>query len=116
MSLECITLYTVTEDGTDYTVNNTEVRFLFNRPAPQTIMVNFLVDFIAQEINETLSLTLQLDPTSTIPKSSSTEVYFQNVIQLTIIDNDSKFVITILCRIAHVYNITINIPNEQVLQ
>ena len=82
---------TVIEDGMDYAVNTTEVRFLFSRPTPQTIMVNFLVDSIAQEMNETLSLTLQLDPTSAISESSSTEVYFQNVIQLTIIDNDSKF-------------------------
>ena len=86
---------TETEDGMDYSVNNTEVRFFFNRHAPQTIMVNFLVDSIAQEMNETLSLTLQLDPTSSIPESSGTEVYFQNVIQLTIIDNDSKFIIAI---------------------
>lgn len=79
----------VTAVGTDYTVNNTEVRFLFRTPVAQAVMVNFLVDSIAQEMNETLSL--QLHPISAIQESSGTDVYFNNMIQLTIIDNDSKF-------------------------
>ena len=57
---------------------------------PDTLSVMFYVDDVAQEPNETLTLTL--DPRSPIPTGNG--VFFQSTSELTIIDSDSKSFIT----------------------
>ena len=57
---------------------------------PDTLSVMFYVDDVAQEPNETLTLTL--DPQSPIPTGNG--VFFQSISELTIIDSDSKSFIT----------------------
>ena len=85
----------ITEEGAqyDYTISSTTLRVLSFRPdPPEEVSFIFHVDAIAQEENETL--TLQLEPNSTIPTGRN--VFFRNTINLTIIDNDGKRLVSVL--------------------
>lgn len=62
---------------------------------PNHIEIAFLTDGIPQEANE--SLTLQLLPTpSTLQTIPIGEVFFKNIIDLTIMDTDSESLIIII--------------------
>ena len=71
----------------DYTVNTLTVRALFSATQPDSVLVTFRVDAIAQEPNETFTLTL--DP-ATVAPTPREGLFFQNAIQVTIVDSDSK--------------------------
>ena len=69
----------------DYTVNTLRVRALANGRI-QNVVFTFRVDSIALEPNETFTLTLNplVAPT---PRDG---LFFQNTIEVTIIDSDGK--------------------------
>ena len=69
----------------DYTVNTMVVRALSNGQI-QNVMLTFHVDTIAQEPNETFTLTLNpvVQPTPRVG------LFFWNTIQVTIVNGDSK--------------------------
>jgi hypothetical protein len=69
----------------DYTVNTLRARALANGQI-SNVVLTFRVDSIAQEPNETFTLTL--DPLVVpIPREG---LFFRNTIEVTIMDNDSK--------------------------
>ena len=70
----------------DYTVNTASVRALTSSSTPDNVEVTFRVDDIALESNETFTLTL--DPV--IPPTPSDGLFFRNIIEMIIIDSDSK--------------------------
>jgi hypothetical protein len=85
-------------DTSDFSLETSRVEV---RPAandPTDIVIKFLIDHIAREDNE--SLTLQLLPTpstlQTIPTGEA--VFFKNIIELTIVDADRKFEMPLLLR------------------
>ena len=79
--------------GLDYTVSTAIVRALFSIPTPpDDVLFIFRVDDIALEENETLNL--QLVPRTTLPSGGN--VFFRNMISLTIIDSDCKTINWIL--------------------
>ena len=70
----------------DYTLNTLMARALFSATAPVDVVVTFRVDSIAQERNETFTLTL-------IPGAPPTPregLFFQDTIQMSIVDSDGK--------------------------
>ena len=70
----------------DYIVNTEIVRALASATQPDDVEVILLIDTIAQEPNETFTLTL--DPiTAPTPREN---LFFRNTIQVTIVDSDSK--------------------------
>ena len=72
----------------DYTVNTLRVRALANGRI-QNVVLTFRVDTIAQEPNETFNLTLN----PLIAPTPRVGLFFQNSIQVTIVDSDSKDII-----------------------
>ena len=75
--------------GFDYTVNTVLARLLFQSPDQRSSVVfTFRVDTIAQEANETLDLLLVPAPGSSLPVTS--EFFFRNTLNMTIIDSDGK--------------------------
>ena len=69
----------------DYTVNTLRVRALSNGQI-QNVVLTFRVDTIAQEPNETFTLTL--DPL--VAPTPRVGLFFRDTIQVTIMDSDSK--------------------------
>ena len=69
----------------DYTVTPLRVRALANGQI-QNVVLTFRVDTIAQESNETFTLTL--DPR--VAPTPRQGLFFRNTIQVTIVDSDSK--------------------------
>ena len=69
----------------DYTVNTLRTRALANG-AISNVVLTFRVDSIAQEPNETFTLTL--DPL--VPPNPREGLFFRNTIEVTIRDSDSK--------------------------
>jgi hypothetical protein len=69
----------------DYTVNTLRARALVNGQI-SNVVLTFRVDTIAQESNETFTLTL--DPI--VAPNPRTGLFFRNSIQVTIVDNDGK--------------------------
>ena len=62
---------------------------LFRTPTPpDNVAFTFLVDAIAQEPNEMLSLELVPTVTTTLPTGDA--VFFRNMISMSITDSDSK--------------------------
>ena len=84
---EHIKLLSITGEGPqfDYTVNTARARALAIG-ATSNVVLTFRVDSIAQEPNETFNLTLRpfVEPT---PRAG---LFFQDTIQMTIVDIDSK--------------------------
>jgi hypothetical protein len=69
----------------DYTVSTLRTRALTNGPI-DNVLLTFRVDTIAQEPNETFTLTL--DPI--VQPNPREGLFFRNSIQVTIVDNDSN--------------------------
>ena len=68
------------------------MRALFRRPTPpDDVLFIFRMDAIAQEENETL--TLKLEPLSSVTLPTGSGVFFKSTISLTIIDGDGKRII-----------------------
>ena len=86
---ELITYYQLPGKGSqfDYTVNTVRVSALTNRQIVY-VAVTFRVDAIAQESNETFTLTLN----PLVQLNSSEGLFFLNTIQVVIVDSDSKAV------------------------
>ena len=74
-------------DSTDFMVLTSEVRF--DSSQTQEVQVRFLMDGIAQEFNESITLELEPLPTMNVPIGEA--VFFLNTIDMTIIDGDSEF-------------------------
>ena len=72
-------------DGFDYMVNTGRVRALANGQI-SNVPVSFRLDNIAQEPNETFTLTL--DPL--IQPNPKTGLFFQDAIQMTIMDSNGR--------------------------
>ena len=75
----------IIEEG-DYIVNTQQVRALFSATQPNSVVVTFRVDSIAQESNETFNLTL----VPLVQPTAREGLYFLSNIQMIIVDNDSK--------------------------
>ena len=82
-----IKLLSITGEGPqfDYTVNTARARALANG-ATSNVVLTFRVDGIAQEPNETFTLTLS----PLVAPTQREGLFFQNTIQVTILDSDSK--------------------------
>ena len=74
----------------DYIVNPLRVRASANGQIGNVILT-FRVDNIAQEPNETFNLIL--DPLVAPTQREGLHIFYQNSIQVTIVDNDSKDII-----------------------
>ena len=62
---------------------------MFGAANPDNVVVTFRVDTIAQEPNETFTLTL--NPTQTaLDEPRRDGLFFRDTIQMTIMDSDSK--------------------------
>ena len=73
----------------DYTLGNSFVRALFDISSFDEVVVTFRVDSVALEVNETFMLELvPFSSTFTLPSGDG--VFFINIINMTIIDHDSK--------------------------
>ena len=70
----------------DYTLNTLMARALFRATAPVDVVVTFRVDSIAQEPNETFTLTL----VPSAPPTPREGLFFQNTIQMSIVDSNGK--------------------------
>ena len=70
----------------DYTLNTLTARALFRVPTPVDVVVTFRVDDVAQESNETFTLTL----VSSAPLTLREGLFFRDTIEITIVDSDSK--------------------------
>ena len=70
----------------DYTVNNQTARAFFDAANPDNVMVTFRVDTVAQEPNETFTLTLQ----TVLDEPRRDGLFFLDTIEMTIVDSDSK--------------------------
>ena len=74
----------------DYTVSTSQVRFLYRIPdSPEDILFVFRIDSIAQEEDETFSLELVVVPGTGAPPTGE-GVFFRNILNMTIVDSDSK--------------------------
>ena len=69
----------------DYTVNTLRVRALLNGQI-ENVVLTFRVDTIAQESNETFTLTLN----PLVPPTPRVGLFFRDTIQVTVVDSDSK--------------------------
>ena len=76
----------------DYAVNNNAVRFITAVSTSVNLPVSFHVDSVAQEPDETLTITL--DESTSIPSGNG--VFFRNTTELTIIDSDGKLQLAVL--------------------
>ena len=82
-----ICIYHATGPSSDLIVLNSEVRF--NGLQPSIVNVSFLIDGVAQEYNETV--TLVLVPLHTAPLPTGEAVFFLNTTDMIIIDADRKY-------------------------
>ena len=86
MARLCTILLTVGEGSQfDYTVNTVRVRALANGQI-NNVRLTIRVDTIAQESNETFTLTL-IPSVAPTPREG---LFFLNTTQVTIVDGDSK--------------------------
>ena len=69
----------------DYTVNTLRTRALANG-AVASVVLTFRVDSIAQEPNETFTLTL----VPVVAPNQREGLFFRNSIEVSIVDSDSK--------------------------
>ena len=73
----------------DYTLSHLSIRALFERSTPDEVVATFRIDSVALEPDETFAL--ELVPIDGITLPSGLGVFFINIINVTIIDHDSKF-------------------------
>ena len=73
-------------DSPDLMVLTSEVRFIHGNSQPSAVNVSFLIDGVAQERNETVTLVLVPLPTTTLPTGEA--VFFLNTTDMIIIDTD----------------------------
>ena len=73
----------------DYTLGDPSVRALYERSIPDEVVATFRIDSVALEPDETFALELVPRNGFTLP--SGLGVFFISVINVTIIDHDSKF-------------------------
>ena len=73
-------------DLPDLMVLTSEVRFIVGDPQPNTVNISFLIDGVAQEDNETVTLVLVPLPTTNLPTGEA--VFFLNTTDMIIIDTD----------------------------
>ena len=73
--------------GADYSVVSTTARISYQSSSPASIAFILRTDSVALEQDE--SFTLELVPSTTLPSGSN--VFFQNVSTVTIIDSDSEY-------------------------
>ena len=71
-------------------VLTSEVRFIHGNPQPSTVNVSFLIDGVAQERNETV--TLVLVPLSLTNLPTGEAVFFLNTTDMIIIDTDGMYI------------------------
>ena len=83
-----MTLYVITGDSSDLMVLTSEVRFNFDDDQPSTVNVSFLMDGVAQEYNETVTLVLVPLTSTNLPTGEA--VFFLNTTDMIIIDTDGK--------------------------
>ena len=76
-------------DSSDILVVTSEVRFSFENPQPSMVNISFLIDDIAQEHNETVTLVLVPLPTTNLPQGEG--VFFINTTDMIIIDTDGEY-------------------------
>jgi hypothetical protein len=76
-------------ESSDLVIVTSEVRFSFVDPTPSVVNINFLVDDIAQEYYEVVTLVLVPLPTTNLPKGEG--VFFLNTTDMIIIDNDGEY-------------------------
>ena len=74
----------------DYTLGHPFIRAFFESSTSDEVVATFRIDSVALEPDETFSL--ELVPLSGITLPSGCGVFFINIINVTIIDHDSKFV------------------------
>ena len=81
-------MLSITGEGSqfDYTVNTVRARALISGSI-SNVVLTFRVDSIAQEPNETFTLTL--DPL-VAPNPREGQLFFRNSIEVSIMDSDSK--------------------------
>ena len=90
----CYIIIIIVIDASDFSLETSRVQI---KPTddPRVVAITFLTDHVTQEANE--SLTLQLLPTpstlQTIPTGEA--VFFKNAIELTIVDADGNFRMTV---------------------
>jgi hypothetical protein len=70
----------------DFMIGTGEVRISYENPEPEVVAVNFYVDSIAQEGNETFTMKLVPSHSSIMPSGES--AFFCDTIDMTIIDSD----------------------------
>ena len=70
----------------DYSVKTGRVKVRVRKPGPRNITLSFHADNIAQEHDE--NFTLELISSSVLPSTDA--VFFQNILNVTIKDNDSE--------------------------
>ena len=75
--------------ASDYTVNTARTAALVNGRI-MNVVLTFRVDTIAQELNENFTLTLVPSIDLAAAGLQGEGVFFRNMIEVTIIDNDSK--------------------------
>ena len=76
-------------EGTDFTLHTRSVTIDFNRSAPVGVDVSFLVDSIALEWEESVSLSLV--QSGEAPPPTGTGFVFINTVNLTIVDSTGEF-------------------------
>ena len=86
-TLILLNLLSIAGEGSqfDYTVNTLRTRALSNGQI-SNVVLTFRVDSIAQEPNETFTLTL--DPV--VAPNPRVGLFFRNSIEVSIVDSDSK--------------------------
>ena len=72
----------------DFMISTGEIRISYENPDPEVVAVNFHVDNVAQEGNETFTMELMPSSTTTVPTGES--IYFLKTIDMTIIDSDGR--------------------------
>ena len=70
----------------DYSVKSGRVKAVFRKPDPRNVKFSLYTDGIAQEPDE--NFTLELISKSVLPSVGA--VFFRNILNVTIKDNDSK--------------------------
>ena len=85
--------------ASDYTVNTARTAALVSGRI-MNVVLTFHVDTIAQEPNETFTLTLVVSRDLMAEGLQGEELFFRNTIEVTIIDNDGK---DITCQIYTVH-------------
>ena len=75
--------------GLDYTVDTNSIRIIASSPdRVENVVFIIPTDGVAQENNETF--TIELCPTAGSQQPTGDGVFFRNMVEITIIDSDSK--------------------------